>query len=93
MAKRTEVMIGGRIKSLDGRLAKAMIRMGKAKPVVHANEYNTRMMVASEPVKQDEKYNRQELMDILDAAGVEYSKRLGEKKLTELVESLKEDEE
>lgn len=55
--------------------------------------YQTRMMVAENPqaTKQNKVVDgKEELKRILDAAGVQYDGRLGEAKLRELVESIKE---
>lgn len=101
MAKKVKVLMGGREKMIDGKVAEVLVRIGKAKyiPVTKKETYQTRMMVAETsvidpPTVQPLVYedvssgSREELKRILDAAGVDYDGRLGEAKLRELVESL-----
>jgi hypothetical protein len=83
MAEKVKVIMGGREKVLERRLAEALVKIGKVK-IVGENTYKTRMMVAETTDSKDE------LKKILDAAGVEYDRRLGEAKLRELVNSIKD---
>lgn len=96
MAK-IQIIIGSRVKSVEKKAADFLVKIGKARYAdvpVKDQTYQTRMMVAEKPqeaVKEAKVIDvKEELKRILDAAGVQYDGRLGEAKLRELVESIKE---
>lgn len=95
MAK-IQIIIGSRVKSVEKKAADFLVKIGKARYAdapVKDQTYQTRMMVAEKPqaTKQNKVVDgKEELKRILDAAGVQYDGRLGEAKLRELVESIKE---
>lgn len=95
MAK-IQIIIGSRVKSVEKKAADFLVKIGKARYAdvpVKDQTYQTRMMVAEKPqaTKQNKVVDgKEELKRILDAAGVQYDGRLGEAKLREFVESIKE---
>lgn len=93
MAEKVKVLIGGREKIIEKKVADLLVKINKAKYAPAVNEYKTRMMVAERPavVNVQKEDKKEVLKKILDDAGIEYDGRLGEAKLQELVDNLKDE--
>lgn len=92
MVEKVSIIMGGKTKSVERKAADFLVKIKKARYAVDpgTQTYKTRMMVAEKPAVNKVENGKEELKRILDEAGIQYDRRLGEAKLRELVESIKE---